>query len=137
MKIKIKTLIVITMTTLKTNIIFGIYKTDYYIWIVVPKFLHIFERKMFFISVYITFLTSRVVCFLITLDESPLYKEDFQSLNHTVYPETMNIDDDDNFVTKTKIFLIFGYIMLLIMIVYVYKITNKNQSISQYQNSTP
>jgi len=82
---------------------------------------------MFIISVYITFLTSCVVCFSITLDESPLYKEDFQSLNHTAYPETMNIDDNDNFVTTTKIFLIFGYIMLLIMIVYAYKRTNKNR----------
>lgn len=92
---------------------------------------------MFFISVYITFLTSRVVCFSITLDESPLYKEDFQSLNHTAYPEIMNIDDDDNFVTTTQKCLILGYIMLLIIIVYVYKKTNKNQPISQYQNSTP
>lgn len=82
---------------------------------------------MFIISVYITFLISRVVCFSITLDESPLYKEDFQSLNHTTYPETMDIDDDDNFVTTTKIFLIFGYKMLLIMIVYAYKRTNKNR----------
>jgi len=83
-------------------------------------------------SIYIIFLTSRVICFSITLDESPLYKEDFQSLNHTAYPEKMNIDDDDNFVTTIQKLLIFGYIILLIMIIYVYKRTNKNQSISQY-----
>jgi len=89
---------------------------------------------MFFVSILniITFFFTYVVCFSITLDESPLYKEDFQSLNRTDYPETMSIENDDILAKIIRTFLIFGYIISLIMIIYVCKSTNKNQpSISE------
>lgn len=85
---------------------------------------------MFSISVLniIPFLTCHVVSFSITLDESPLYNEDFQSLqNHTDYVETLTVDEHDLTVNTIRTFLIIGYVVLLFIVIYVCQKTYKNR----------